>query len=190
MPKKTGIRGILWLAIMAAFILSGFVGYCFGQGDSPGIQVSDTAFDSTTVEVCFSPGGNCREMIIDYIESATNNIDIAIYSITNLELARALVQAYSRDVKIRVVADDRNIDSKYGKSVYLADSGIPVRYDDSRGYMHHKFAIIDGKTVITGSYNWSNSAETRNNENVIVVKNGNIARVYSDEFERLWKEFR
>ncbi len=56
--------------------------------------------------------------------------------------------------------------------------------------MHHKFAVFDGKTVITGSYNWSNSAETRNYENVVVLHDSKIALAYHSEFERLWRDFR
>ena len=68
----------------------------------------------------------------------------------------------------------------------MKEAGIPVIIDTSSGTMHHKVIIIDDETVITGSYNFSKNAETRNSENLLIIKgNKEIARAYLDEFNRL-----
>jgi phosphatidylserine/phosphatidylglycerophosphate/cardiolipin synthase-like enzyme len=54
--------------------------------------------------------------------------------------------------------------------------------------MHHKFMIIDGKIVVTGSYNWSYSAEEKNDENLVVILSPNTAKLYETEFNRIWSQ--
>jgi len=145
---------------------------------------------SGNISICFSPNGNCVNEILELIQSSKKTIDAAIFSFTSLELSRALVEAKNRGVKIRVISDNAQADDKYSKYQYLKDSGIPARIDGSKGSMHDKFAVIDNKILITGSYNWSQSAETRNFENVVVIEDEKIAKIFADEFERIWEECR
>ncbi|MEM2988730.1 MAG: phospholipase D-like domain-containing protein, partial [Candidatus Bathyarchaeia archaeon] len=72
---------------------------------------------------------------------------------------------------------------EYGR---LKGAGVPVRLDTNPALMHNKVAIIDGSIVITGSFNWTASAEARNNENMIVIRSAQIAALYEEEFERVW----
>ena len=67
--------------------------------------------------------------------------------------------------------------------------GIPVRIDNSSFFMHHKFALIDSKQLINGSFNWTQKAITGNHENIIISNNEDIVLPYLSEFETLWKEF-
>ncbi len=146
--------------------------------------------DPAEVITCFSSSENCRELIINEIENAEKSIDAAVYSFTNLELSKALIDAHSRGVKIRFITDNLQSKGRYSKSQFLVDSGIPVRLDGNDGYMHHKFAVFDGKSVIFGSYNWSNSAETRNDENLVLIRNEDFARDFEGEFESMWNRYK
>jgi phosphatidylserine/phosphatidylglycerophosphate/cardiolipin synthase-like enzyme len=70
----------------------------------------------------------------------------------------------------------------------LKEAGLDVRLDGNRNSMHHKVIVIDGEIVITGSYNFSNNAEKRNDENVLILHSSEIAGLYLSEFERVWVE--
>ncbi|XP_045149240.1 mitochondrial cardiolipin hydrolase [Echinops telfairi] len=68
-------------------------------------------------------------------------------------------------------------------------AGIQVRHDQDLGYMHHKFAIVDKKVLITGSLNWTTQAIQNNRENVLIMEDDEYVRLFLEEFERIWEEF-
>lgn len=147
------------------------------------LAVSSVAFASVSVH--FSPG--VRQHILPLLNQATRSIDFAMYSFTDSDLAWALVRAHGRGVKVRLYLDAEQAAGKYSKSRFFENRGLAVRYYHGEGIMHHKFAVIDGKTVVTGSYNWTASAEERNRENALIIVDPAIAAAYQAEFERLWK---
>lgn len=150
---------------------------------------------SVTIQAFFSPG--VRDVIIGEIKGAKEDIDIAMYILTDRELSNAIIDASNRGVKVRVVLDElKSMEITYSKHVYLERKGIDVKLDGSHfrrngnyeGIMHHKFSIIDGKTLITGSYNWTHSAEDLNDENVLIIKDAeDIIKDYEREFIKIWK---
>lgn len=150
---------------------------------------------SSEIEVYFSPNGGAAHAIIEKIEGAKKSIDVAMYAFTNRELAWALVRAHENGLNVRVVLDGDFIKNKYSKHNFLSRRGIDVRIDkshllqsgESQGRMHHKFAIIDDKILITGSYNWTASAEKRNDENLLIFNNTpNLIKAYRKEFDKIW----
>lgn len=118
-------------------------------------------------EIFFSPEGACENEVIKAIEGAKAKIDIAMYSFTNENIARALVEAKKRGVRIRLFLDKEQ--EKKDIPRHLKESGIETRYDKRYGLMHNKFMIIDRKAVISGSYNWTHQAEKENRENLIIL---------------------
>ncbi len=142
---------------------------------------------SLTVEVYFSPKGGCERRITELISSAKHSIDIAMYTFTNSRIAWALVKAYERGVRVRVLLDGQQASDKYSKGTFLSKRGIFVVYDRMPGLMHNKFCIIDDKIVITGSYNWTATAEEKNEENLLVIHDYNVAKVYKERFNYLLK---
>lgn len=138
--------------------------------------------------VAFSPGDEARLLITQQLQSARKSIDVCVFTITDDRITRALLEADRRGVAVRIVSDDDKRDDT-GSDVYsLASKGIRVRVDPNRNHMHHKFAIIDERIVITGSYNWTRGA-TRNLENVLVTTEPDIVISYKREFDRLWQLF-
>jgi len=115
-----------------------------------------------------------------------NYIDVAMYSFTSDPIAQALVNAKERGVKIRVLLDKQQAGSSSSKAEFLANNGILVSLDTHSGYMHNKIAIIDGAVVITGSFNWTESAEERNQENMVVISDPWVVQVYKERFDYLW----
>lgn len=147
------------------------------------------------VKVFFSPNGGCQDAVIYEIQRARKSIDVAMYAFTSRPIARAILDAYRRGVKVRVVMDKRfATSSRFSKYSFLKKRGIPVKLVSPPpgkggrvGLMHHKFAVIDGKVLLTGSFNWTASAEKLNYENLLVFYSERIAKIYEREFERLWR---
>lgn len=123
--------------------------------------------------------------------SAKQNLDICVYMITSHVLADTVIKCHRKGVKVRVYTDENNtgeeremVDAQIGK---FRRNGIPIRTHNSSFLMHHKFAIIDEKLVLTGSLNWTLKALTGNCENVLITNEENIVKAYMKEFKRLWE---
>ena len=138
-------------------------------------------------KVYFSPNGGCQEAVITEFSKAKKSIDVAMYYLTAREIAQELVKAQERKVVVRVVLDDGQESQRYSKSRYLIKQGIGVRYHIGTGIMHNKFAVIDGKTLLTGSFNWTPTANEKNEENLLVMTDKKIVQKYVERFEYLWK---
>ncbi|RFB76681.1 phospholipase D family nuclease [Methylovirgula sp. 4M-Z18] len=142
------------------------------------------------IEVAFSPvpQGRALRLVQKAISSATATIHMAAYTFTSKPVADALIRAAARGVRVYVVLDAK-ANSPYddkSKIAYLRDAGVNVCANSRYPVMHNKFAIIDGKHVETGSFNYSYAAEARNAENVIVVWNmPDLAAKYDQQFELL-----
>jgi phosphatidylserine/phosphatidylglycerophosphate/cardiolipin synthase-like enzyme len=142
---------------------------------------------NTEIGVRFSPHGGCKNSVIDEIKNAKAEILIAMYYFTDNDITNAVCESKKRGVNIRVVLDKSQKVGKYNKSVRLVENDIPVRYDTRDGLMHDKFAVIDDTVLVTGSFNWTKSADEKNRENIMIIKNPEIAKIFSNEFEEIWK---
>ena len=137
------------------------------------------------VENYFSPEDHPAKRVVELIDGAKRTVDVAMYSFTSKGIARALVRARERGVVVRVVMDDRQARGKHSVDELLRARGIPVFLDGPKKTLHHKFMVVDTQLVLTGSYNFTTSAERRNDENLIVIHSPDLARVYLREMERL-----
>lgn len=147
------------------------------------------AITANEVEVGFTPGKKSQEIILNAIQNAKISIDIAAYSFTSKKIALALVRAKKNGINIRVVADKKANKRKYTAIHYLTNNKILVRLNNKYQIMHNKFMIIDGKSIETGSLNYTKAALCRNAENIIYLKEQPaIAEKYIIEFNRLWNE--
>lgn len=140
------------------------------------------AYDVEVLGVCFSPGGGCEKKIVRMIDQAHSEVRLAAYGFTSAPIARALVSAHKRGVDVQVVLDEK--DAKSGKSAkdYLIQARIPVLLDGAHAIQHNKYIVIDRAIVLTGSYNWTASANTRNGENVIFLKSAGLAQTYLNDW--------
>lgn len=139
--------------------------------------------NESTLKVCFSPQGNCEDVVIDAIASAKQSIKVQAYSFTSLPIATALIQAHRRGVAVQVIYDKSQLTARYSKIRQLQKENIPVHIDKISGLSHNKVMIIDEQLVITGSYNWSNSANTRNAENLLLIQSPTLANKYNENWE-------
>ncbi|MBM4261572.1 MAG: DUF1669 domain-containing protein [Deltaproteobacteria bacterium] len=153
------------------------------------------------VQACFSPQGKCSAHISREIDQAKKEILVAVYVFTSEQLAEALAQAKKRGVVVQVVVD-QEFDARNDKSKvkYLEQQRIAVRRhsgqkaataDRDNGLMHQKFAVIDRNTLLTGSYNWTHSADKLNDENLLMFRDaGPLAEEYRKVFMQLWERKR
>jgi phosphatidylserine/phosphatidylglycerophosphate/cardiolipin synthase-like enzyme len=137
-------------------------------------------------EVYFSLSDNPQKAIIRNINQAQDFINIAMYVFTDKEIAFPLINAQKRGVKIRVYLDKSQIDSKYSISRFLVQKGLKIRISTNNYIMHHKFAIIDNRLLLTGSYNWTFSANNRNDENLMAIDDPEIIEIFQNQFVNLW----
>jgi len=142
------------------------------------------------IKVYFSPNGGCQQAVVSAIKKAEQRIDIAMYYLSSREIAQALVKARENNVRVRIVLDQGQEIESASKSGYLIKHGFDIRYHLGFGLMHNKFAIIDGKQLITGSFNWTLTAEERNEENLLVITDEGTIEKYEERFDYLWNTSR
>ncbi|MBU0979785.1 MAG: hypothetical protein KJ709_03190 [Nanoarchaeota archaeon] len=139
---------------------------------------------SGPVRVCFSPEDDCVQMIIDELDKAESEIRFMIFSFTHTRIAMHLALAKENGVKVEGLMEKQQL-SKYSMHDFFIGQGISVVLENTGAFLHHKVFIIDGETVITGSFNPSENAAKRNDENVVVIKNRALAEAYIEEYNRL-----
>jgi phosphatidylserine/phosphatidylglycerophosphate/cardiolipin synthase-like enzyme len=129
-------------------------------------------------EVHFSPNGDCTAVIINELTKARRSIFVQAYSFTSAPIAKALLGANKRGVKVEVILDKSQQRQKYSSVTFFMNAGIPIRIDGAHGIAHNKVIIIDGETVITGSFNFTKAAEEKNAENLLVIRDKKLAALY------------
>jgi mitochondrial cardiolipin hydrolase len=144
---------------------------------------------SSIAEAHFSPGEDCRRQLLDLLVSARESIDISVFTISDDRLTDAIYAAHQRKINVRVITDNDKARDEGSDIFYLIDKGIDIRMDNTENHMHHKFAVIDKKVLVNGSFNWTRSASDYNQENILVTDEPKLVSAYLNEFESLWKEF-
>lgn len=159
----------------------------FGPGSPANTPYSTLSVNGTQMEVYFSPDDGAAMHLVDLIRGAEQSVYFLAYSFTSDDLADALLERYQAGVDVAGVMEARQVDSNIGSEYdRLLVAGLDVHLDGNPNNMHHKVIIIDGYTVVTGSYNFSRSAEEQNDENTLVVHHPEIAAFYMVEFQRVY----
>jgi phosphatidylserine/phosphatidylglycerophosphate/cardiolipin synthase-like enzyme len=135
------------------------------------------------IAVYFSPGGGAMAAIVDQINHARTSIDVAAYVLTARQIIDPLAAAHRRGVRVRVLLDKKHIGGVY--SAALARLGdLPVWRDAQHKEAHNKVILIDGQTIITGSFNFTDPAEDTNAENLLILHDKpNLYAAYQSDFE-------
>jgi phosphatidylserine/phosphatidylglycerophosphate/cardiolipin synthase-like enzyme len=189
-------RSTLFGVVLACAFTFGYF-FIAGQKDTavhssaPALAVSG----ATSIQgPYFSDRGSISDRIIAAINRTRRTLDIAVYSVTQPEIAAAIQAAHRRGVQVRIVTDEEQALDRHSEISYLQTEGVPVRLSEGfhgeRSLMHNKFAIFDGKLVETGSYNWTTSASSYNYENAIMIRNPQVSARYEEEFARIWAQAR
>lgn len=134
------------------------------------------------VQVYFSPRGGATQAVVEALRQATNSVLVQAYSFTSAPIARALVDARSRRVKVEVILDKSQRTEKYSEADFLKHEGISTLIDAEHAIAHNKIMIIDGYLVLTGSFNFTRAAEDNNAENLLVINDPILAKRYAENW--------
>ena len=139
------------------------------------------------IQLAFSPGPECRKMILSEIFNSEETIDICVFTISDNQIKDAIISAHHRGIQVRIISDNFKMYDEGSDISELSSEGIEVKVDASEFHMHHKFMVVDAKRLLTGSYNWTRTAELQNSENIIVLEDISISGKFLVEFEKLWE---
>jgi phosphatidylserine/phosphatidylglycerophosphate/cardiolipin synthase-like enzyme len=147
--------------------------------------------DGIQIESYFSPDDSTQNRIIELIQDANGSIDFCYYSFTSDQIADVLIDRAKDGLILRGVLDTYQEGAGIGGEYQrLKDHGLDIHLDGHPEKLHLKLMIIDKRIVITGSYNLTRSAETRNDENTLVVHSEELADFYLNEFEMIYADAR
>lgn len=147
--------------------------------------LADKFEQGANYKVCFTPSQNCGELIVGVISKAKQEILVQAYSFTSVPIAKALIEAHKKGIKVRVILDKSQFRNRgFSSAKLLSDYHIPVFIDYKVSIAHNKVMIIDKSTIITGSFNFTRSAQERNAENVIIINDSELAKKYAKNWQQ------
>eukprot|EP00092_Neocalanus_flemingeri_P107592 GFUD01138110.1.p1 GENE.GFUD01138110.1~~GFUD01138110.1.p1 ORF type:complete len:216 (+),score=43.47 GFUD01138110.1:42-689(+) len=122
------------------------------------------------------------------ISGTQKSLDMCLFLITLRDMASLAIRLMQDGVRVRVIVDHSNQGISGCQVGRLREAGVRVVARKQAGLMHHKFAVVDGRLLVTGSFNWTSQAVMSNNENVVITSNKELVEPFVCEFERLWEE--
>jgi phosphatidylserine/phosphatidylglycerophosphate/cardiolipin synthase-like enzyme len=169
-----------------------FTYHLFGPDKIAGTPNPKVSIDGIPVEIYFSPEDKAANRILELIRGAQTSVNFLAYSFTSHDIGEAIMERAQAGVVVKGVMDHGQVKStKVTEYDPFRQAGLDVRLDGNLdGLMHHKVIIIDQKIVITGSYNFTASAETTNDENVVIIFSPEVAVRYMEEFQRVYQQAR
>ncbi len=138
---------------------------------------------NATVTVHFPRTGGSTEGIVEALGNVKQSVLVQAYSFTSVPIAKALVDAHRRGVRMKVILDKSQRTEKYSSADFVAHAGIPTWIDTHHKIAHNKVMVLDGTFVITGSFNFTKSAEHDNAENLLVIYSKELAARYTANWE-------
>jgi phosphatidylserine/phosphatidylglycerophosphate/cardiolipin synthase-like enzyme len=135
------------------------------------------------VTVCFTPGGNCTALIVQALKTAQRSVLVQAYSFTSAPIAKARLDAHKHGVQVQVILDKSQRSEKYSSADFLANQGVPTLIDANHAISHNKVIVIDGETVITGSFNFTKAAQEKNAENLLIIRDPAVAAQYTQNWD-------
>ncbi|MEW6403767.1 MAG: phospholipase D-like domain-containing protein [Chloroflexota bacterium] len=159
----------------------------FGPRSPSQLAEQSLTVNGSDIHVVFtSEDPAIEQAIIPIVNSAQHSIRFLAFSFTDYPLADAIIQRHKSGVDVAGVIEKVGSDGEGAELKTMFCEQVPVRRDGNSGFMHNKIIVVDERYVITGSMNYSTSAEESNDENVIIIDNPEIARLYMQEFNRIW----
>ena len=136
--------------------------------------------------MAFSPGTDCLDLLTGTLRAARRSVDVCVFTITDDRISDLLAKLHERGIQVRILTDDEKMQDPGSDVARLARRGLPVRTDRALAHMHHKFAIVDGREVLGGSYNWTRGA-VENWENLHATTSPRVVEAFQRQFDRLWE---
>lgn len=180
-PFKTFAPLVQKSPVILLFFAGMAVGYFSFEQLNPKWQSSN---EPQKLNVCFTPGGKCTDLIVKEIRKAKHSIKMMTYSFTSRPIAEALVAASKRGVKVEVLIDRSLLKNPHSALPLLKANRIRFKVDRVPGIAHNKIIIIDNDSLITGSFNFTKAAQERNSENVVLIKDPVMVKYYLENWEK------
>lgn len=174
------LKRLFLICLLSSFTL---IQGCAGSSHTHLISLPAKSVTCPVIHACFTPGQDCTHQITDHISRAEHSILVQAYNFTSKDIADALIAGKNRGVNVKVILDKSQRSQKYSLLHYIVDAGIPVWIDTKPAIAHNKIMIIDGKEVITGSFNFTDSAQKRNAENLVFISDAKLAQKYTKNWE-------
>jgi phosphatidylserine/phosphatidylglycerophosphate/cardiolipin synthase-like enzyme len=149
---------------------------------NPAARALDVNISHAPVEVYFSPNDGATTAIVREIDGARSEILVQAYSFTSAPIAKALLKAHQRGVKVQAILDKSQKTQRYSSASFLTNSGIPTFIDHKHAIAHNKIILIDRAVVITGSFNFTKAAEEKNAENLLIIRSKELAKPYLENW--------
>lgn len=160
-----------------------FVDHRFGAKATVGAQTPQLTVDGIAVENYFSPPDGVMAKLVALVNGATKSVHFMAFTYTSDDLADAMIAKHKAGVDVQGVIENRG--ASQGALPKLFCAGVDVKTDGNPNTMHHKIIILDDQTVITGSFNFTVSADKYNDDNVIVLRDHTLAMQYEQEYDRV-----
>ena len=142
------------------------------------------------VGIYFTPPSDVASAVIDVIDLSQSEVLVQAYGFTHTGIAQALLRAHARGVQVKVLLDAKTDSTNRFVTDLLVAQHIPLRLEGGHAIAHNKVIVVDGELVITGSFNFTNSAQTRNAENLLVLKSTELADSYKTNWQNHWNHSR
>jgi phosphatidylserine/phosphatidylglycerophosphate/cardiolipin synthase-like enzyme len=160
-----------------------FVDKRFGTKAQVKVPYPSLNINGVQVENYFSPEDEVMAKLVNLVKGAKKTIHYFIFTYTHDDLSAAMIARYKAGVKVEGVIENRG--ASQGSLVDLFCAKVPVKTDGNKYTMHHKVIIIDGETVITGSFNFTKAADNANDDNILVIHSPAVAALYEQEYQRM-----
>ena len=160
---------------------------CGWQGDQ--VPVAHAQLEAPPpIRILFSPEHPCTDAIVEEIAAARQSVNVQAYRLTSAPITQALLAAHQRGVRVVILIDSEGATpGKYSDATPFVNAGVPVLVDGEHTIAHNKVMILDGQTVITGSFNFTKQAPT-NAENLLIIRGvPELTAAYLGNFEQHMK---
>ncbi|MBI3740769.1 MAG: phospholipase [Chloroflexi bacterium] len=160
----------------------------FGPSRKPGGTTPRVNVGGIALENYFAPEDGVSGKIIARLTQAARTIDFMAFSFTDDEMGKTVRDRAKAGVKVRGVFENTGSETQFSEYGNMKKAGLDVWQDGNPYLMHHKVFIVDGKTVVLGSFNFSQNAETSNDENLLIIDDAAIAQKFTEEFARVYEQ--
>ncbi len=157
----------------------------FGPNKTKGVPNPVITINGTRIESYFAPKDGVEDQIVSEIKGARRSIYFLAFSFTADKIAEAMLERRAAGAALGGVFERTGSETEYSEYTKLKRRGVEVYQDGNPWVMHHKVIIIDERIVIIGSFNFSDNADTQNDENLLIVHNPDIARAFKAEYDRI-----
>mgnify|MGYP001197131657 FL=1 len=164
-----------------------FVNRTFGASKAAGSPYPTLAISGSVIENYFAPKDKVADKVIARINRATKSIHFMAFSFTHDGIGQAVLERARAGVEVSGVFERTGSETAHSEMTMFKEAGLDVLQDGNPYMLHHKVFIIDGRTVVMGSFNFSENATSSNDENLLIIDNVALAQAFEEEYQRIYQ---